>query len=361
MALSLTTEQKQNGLWVGLAVALLGLLYLLGPILAPFIAAGMLAYALNPGVDWLASRRIGPLPVPRALAVSVMICVLIALLLGMVVIVIPVVQQQIPLLQVQIPNALTKLNVVLGPRLNDLGLNVQIDVSGIKRILTEHLATSGEAILAAVLASARVGGTALLGWLTTLVLVPMVLFYMLMDWHAMLQKLQNLVPRRLLDKTVAMAREVDGLLAQYLRGQLLVMLVLAIYYSAALALAGLHVALPVGILTGLLAFVPYVGFGLGLVLALLSAFLQFDGMQGLLAIALIYGVGQVLEGFVLTPRLVGERIGLHPLVVIFALLAFGQLFGFVGFLLALPASAVTSVATRHLRVHYLNSSFYQNT
>ena len=155
-----------------------------------------------------------------------------------------------------------------------------------------------------------------------------------------------------------MAEEVDTLLAQYLRGQLLVMVVLAAYYSVALAIAGFDVALPVGILTGLLVFIPYLGFGLGLVLALIAAFLQFTDWSGVIAVAVIYGVGQVLEGFFLTPRLVGERIGLNPLAVIFALLAFGQLFGFVGVLLALPASAVLMVAFKHLRRHYLRSSFY---
>jgi predicted PurR-regulated permease PerM len=136
------------------------------------------------------------------------------------------------------------------------------------------------------------------------------------------------------------------------------MLVLATYYSVALAIAGFDVALPVGLLTGLLVFIPYIGFGIGLLLATTAALLQFDGLQGLIAIAIIYGLGQVIEGFYLTPRLVGERIGLHPLAVIFALLAFGQLFGFVGILLALPASAILSVAVKRLREHYLQSYFY---
>jgi predicted PurR-regulated permease PerM len=152
--------------------------------------------------------------------------------------------------------------------------------------------------------------------------------------------------------------EVDLLLAQYLRGQLLVMLVLAVYYSTALAIAGFDVALPVGIITGLLVFIPYLGFGLGLILALISAILQFQGWHGLVAIGLIYGFGQILEGFFLTPRLVGERIGLNPLAVIFALMAFGQFFGFAGVLLALPCSAILMVAFKHLRASYLESSFY---
>ena len=169
-----------------------------------------------------------------------------------------------------------------------------------------------------------------------------------------------MIPRRWVGKVTIMVSEVDDLLAQYLRGQLLVMLILAIYYSASLAIARFDIALPVGILTGLLVFIPYVGFGLGLTLALIAAILQFPGAQGLISVAIIYGIGQVMESFFLTPQLVGERIGLHPLVVIFALLAFGQLFGFVGILLALPISAILSVIVRHLRRHYLSSSFYNS-
>ena len=220
------------------------------------------------------------------------------------------------------------------------------------------MATSGDEIWSTVLASARIGGTAVLGWLATVVLIPVVLFYLLLDWHPMLARIAGAVPRRWVGRTVGMAQEVDTLLAQYLRGQLLVMLVLATYYSAALAIASFEVALPVGIITGLLVFIPYLGFGLGLMLALIAALLQFADWSGVIAVAVIYGCGQVIEGFFLTPRLVGERIGLNPLAVIFALLAFGQLFGFVGVLLALPASAVLMVAFKHLRRHYLSSSFY---
>jgi predicted PurR-regulated permease PerM len=239
-----------------------------------------------------------------------------------------------------------------------MGVKVRLDSAGIKKLVSQQMSTSGDEIWSAVLNSARVGGTAVLGWIATLVLIPVVLFYLLLDWHPMLARIGGAVPRRWIVATEAMAREVDTLLAQYLRGQLLVMFVLAVYYSVALAIAGFDVALPVGIITGLLVFIPYLGFGLGLVLALISAVLQFSDWSGVIAVAIIYGAGQVLEGFFLTPRLVGERIGLNPLAVIFALLAFGQLFGFVGVLLALPASAVLMVAFKHLRRHYLSSSFY---
>ena len=150
------------------------------------------------------------------------------------------------------------------------------------------------------------------------------------------------------------------MLAQYLRGQLLVVVILAVFYPIALAIAGLDIALPVGLLTALAVFVPYIGFSTALVLALLAAFLQFGNWYGFAAVAVVYGIGQVLESVVLTPRLVGERIGLHPLAVIFSLLAFGQLFGFFGVLLALPVSAVVVSALRELRRGYLASTLYQD-
>ena len=167
------------------------------------------------------------------------------------------------------------------------------------------------------------------------------------------------MPRAWHVKTMQMAADVNAVLSEFLRGQFMVMLILAAYYSVALWFAGLPSALPVGVLTGLLIFVPYIGFALGLTLALLVAVLQFHGLAPLVAVAVVYGIGQVLEGFLLTPFLVGERIGLHPLAVIFALMAFGQLFGFVGVLIALPASAVLLVGLREMRQLYLSSNFYR--
>ncbi|MFA9216729.1 MAG: AI-2E family transporter [Sphingomonadaceae bacterium] len=358
MPFPLSVEQKQTAFWVAVWAAFFLLLVTLGPVLTPFLAAAIIAYALNPGVDRLDRLRWRRLGMPRALSVLIVVLLFFAALAALVLIVVPVLQKEAPMLQAQIPAFLVKLNDALGPKLQDMGLRVRLDSTGIRKLVSQQLATSGDEIWSAVLASARVGGTAVLGWIATLVLIPVVLFYLLLDWHQMLARIAGAVPRRWIGHTMSMAAEVDTLLAQYLRGQLLVMLVLAIYYSAGLAIAGFDVALPVGIITGLLVFIPYLGFGLGLVLALISAVLQFSDWSGMIAVAIIYGCGQVLEGFFLTPRLVGERIGLNPLAVIFALLAFGQLFGFVGVLLALPASAVLMVAFKHLQRHYLRSSFY---
>lgn len=348
-----TSEQRQSLLWIAIGILLVALFVLLGPVLAPFVAAAIIGYVLNPGVDWLTARRI-----PRTSAVMLIIIATFILIIALLLIVVPILRAEIPLLQQRLPSLLDKIDAILGPWLAQLGLKVQLDSAGVKQMLAEKLAAGSAELGPAFLSSLKVGGMAVMGWIATIVLVPVVLFYLLLDWHAMLARLALMVPRRWISLVTSMAIEADSLLAQYLRGQLLVMLVLATYYSVALAIAGFDVALPVGLLTGLLVFIPYIGFGIGLLLAVVAAILQFDGLQGLIAIAIIYGCGQVIEGFYLTPRLVGERIGLHPLAVIFALLAFGQLFGFVGILLALPASAILSVIVKRLREHYLQSPFY---
>ncbi len=349
------SEQRQTLLWLSVGLAFLLLLWLLSPVLTPFVAAAILGYVLNPGVDWLERRRL-----PRALAVLCALLALGLLIAAMVLIVLPVLAEELPVLRERLPALLAKIDAAIGPWLKQAGAGGRLDFAALQKAAASQLA-NGEGTSTAVLKWLRIGGSALLGWAGTLFLIPIVLFYLLLDWHRLIARLGQIVPRRWSALVTSMATEADGLLAQYLRGQLLVMVLLAVYYSSALAIAGFDVALPVGILTGLLVFIPYIGFGLGLALAIVAAILQFDGAQGLIAVAIVYSIGQFIESFYLTPRLVGERIGLHPLTVIFALLAFGQLFGFVGILLALPASAILSVVFGHLRRHYLNSSFYNQT
>jgi predicted PurR-regulated permease PerM len=284
----------------------------------------------------------------------------VAVIIALGLIIIPLLQKEIPLLQEQIPIFFIRLNEFFSPILRELGIDVRLDGIGLKKLVTDHVSTSRESFWISVLASAKIGGTAVMGWIWNLILIPVVLFYLLLDWPLLLRRMKNGVPRRWTAKTLGMAAEVNAMLAQYLRGQLLVMLILSAYYSVALVLADYNVALPIGLITGILAFVPYVGYGIGLILATIATMLQFGDLQGFMILAIIYGLGTVLEGFILTPKLVGKRIQLHPLTVIFALLAFAQLFGFVGVLLALPSSAILSVAYRHLRIYYINSNFYNS-
>lgn len=346
-------------IWLSVALAFVLLLSLLGPILMPFIVAATLAYVLNPWVDKLNKIRIKKVRLPRSAAATIVIFVLITVVLAVLLVMLPILQKQIPQLQSQIPLFLNKIDEIITPILKNFGFNVHIDSATIKNFMTEHLTNSGEEVGKAVFSSLKVGGTAVLGLMANLILIPIVLFYLLVDWHQLMGRIKSFIPQRWLKQSTSWVREVDELLGQYLHGQVLLMIALAVYYSVGLSIAGFDLALPVGILTGLLVFIPYLGFGIGLFLALVSAVLQFTDMSGLIAVAVIYGIGQVLESFYLTPKLVGERIGLHPLVVIFALMAFGQLFGFIGILVALPASAVLSVALKYVRLSYLSSSFYQ--
>lgn len=355
MPIVTTPEQRQTLLWLMVGIVLAALLVLLGPILTPFVAAGIIGYILNPGVDALTARG-----VPRAVAALIAIATVGLLLVAIVLIVLPVLGEELPVLRQRLPILLDRIDGSIGAWLRELGMGGRLDLAGIREIITDKL-TVDNGFSTAMLTWLRVGGTAVIGWVATLLLIPIVLFYVLLDWHRLFARIGETVPRRWIAQVTDMAQEVDSLLAQYLRGQLLVMLLLASYYSVGLAVAGFEVALPVGLLTGLLVFIPYVGFGVGLLLAIVAAVLQFDGAHGLVAVAIVYGLGQFIESFYLTPRLVGERIGLHPLAVIFALLAFGQLFGFVGVLLALPASAILLVVFGRLRQNYLDSSFYNQS
>ncbi|MDQ3565964.1 MAG: AI-2E family transporter, partial [Pseudomonadota bacterium] len=206
--------------------------------------------------------------------------------------------------------------------------------------------------------SLKTGGLALVEFVINLVLVPVVLFYVLRDWDLMIARIGETIPKRARDETISMARDVDKVLGQFLRGQSSVMLLQSVFYVTGLWLVGLDFALPIGILAGMLTFVPYLGAIVGFVLATLAGLIQFQSFGGLVPVWIVFFLGQLLEGMVVTPWLVGDRIGLHPVLVIFALLAFGQLFGFFGVLLALPASAALVVGFKYLHQKYTESALY---
>lgn len=351
--MNLLPAQRRFLGWLAIGLAGFGLLWLLAPVLTPFLIGAILAYALHPAVEKLAQRR-----VPRVLAVLLVEVAMVLALLATVLLIVPILSKEVPLLQAQIPLLAERLNQTLSPWLAQQGIHVSLDVPSIKAFVLKYLDANAEEGLAALLSSARIGGSVALAIAGNAVLVPVVLFYLLMDWPQLVARVQALIPRRQVHSVNTFLDECDGLLGQYLRGQLLVMLVLAVYYAVGLALFGFDLAVPLGVFTGLAVFIPYIGFGLGLVLTLLAGMLQFASLHGLVAVAVVFGLGQLLESFVLTPRLVGERIGLSPLAVIFALLAFGHLFGFVGVLVALPLSAVALVALKRLRSAYLESRLF---
>jgi predicted PurR-regulated permease PerM len=346
-------DRLQTAAWAGVGVALLVLFYALSPILAPFAVAGVAAYICNPAVNWLVARR-----VPRAAAVFFVILGMGLMLLLMLLILAPTVYRESISLAGRLPDLIELLNNRVIPIISDrLNVDLHLDAALFRDWVKEHWSTAQD-LIPILLAQAKEGGMALVGLLVNILLVPVVMFYLLQEWPRIVAGLQVAVPRPMLPRLTRIATGIDSVLSEFLRGQLSVMLLLAVYYSIGLWLAGLNFALPVGVITGLLVFIPYVGFGGGLALAVLTALLQAEGWPPLIGVAIVYSLGQLIESFVLTPYLVGERIGLHPLAVIFALMAFGQLFGFVGVLIALPASAAILVGLREVRTAWFASRLY---
>jgi len=348
------SDRLQATLWIAAGLAILALLYALSPILTPFLLAAIFAYICNPVTD-----RITGWGVPRMLAVILVMLALAALIAGLVLIVLPLLYEEAAVLAARAPEALTLANEKLAPWLRQhFGLRLRFDSASLQKLATGNWDTV-QIILERLYSSLKIGGVALVGLAINLMLAPVVMFYLLLDWQSMMQRLTGVIPRPWHGKLISVANDIDAVLSQYLRGQILVMALLAAYYCVALWLAGIPSALSIGVVTGLLIFIPYLGYATGLILALLVAALQFAGWGPIVAVLIVYGIGQVLEGFLLTPFLVGEHIGLHPLAVIFALMAFGQLFGFFGVLAALPASAALLVGLREVRALYLASRFYR--
>jgi predicted PurR-regulated permease PerM len=348
-----TPAQRRFINWALLAFAIGTLLWLLAPVLTPFVIGAVLAYALHPSVEKLAARR-----VPRVLAVMVVEIAAIVVMAALLLLVVPILSKELPLMRDQLPVLGERIDRTVTPWLMQMGVNVGLDSASLKAFVLKYLDANWDESVVRLLASLRIGGSIVFTAIGYLVLVPVVLFYLLMDWPRYMVRLVDLVPPRLRGSVAGFVAECDTVLGQYLRGQLLVMLMMAAFYSVGLALFGFELAVPVGVFTGLAIFVPYVGFGVGLVLALLAGALQFGGWYGPIAVFVVYGIGQVVEGMFLTPKMVGQRIGMSALTVIFALLAFGQLLGFVGVLIALPMSALIAVVVARLRAGYTKSSLY---
>ncbi len=350
---SFRADRLQTAAWAAAGIALIALFWALSPILAPFVIGAVLAYICDPAVNWLVARR-----VPRALAVLLVITAIGLLVVALALVLIPVVYREGLTLVGRLPDLAEMFNLEVAPRLQRyLDLDLRLDAAQFRQLIAENW-TAAQDLLPSVLGHLKAGGMAVVSLLVNLMLVPMVMFYLLQSWPQLLDALEDLIPRPWLARTLRIISDIDLVLSEFLRGQLSVMMLLAVFYSVGLWLSGLNFALPVGILTGLLIFIPYVGFGGGLVLAIIAALLQGEGWPPLIGVAVVYSLGQLLESFVLTPYLVGERIGLHPLTVIFALMAFGHLFGFVGVLVALPVCAALLVALREVRGAWLESTVY---
>ena len=325
-------------------------LYLLAPVLTPFLIAALLAYIGSPAIRALERAR-----VPRVLGVVLVFLSFATLFLALMLYLVPLLAGSVSGFVQRLPEYYGRL-IALLPRLEArLGISLQVDVDTMRSTVTQNWKDIGEWTTRA-LGVAKQSGLAVIGWLVNLVLIPIVTFYLMLDWERIVAHIDALVPPRYQPNVRRLARETDAVLANFLRGQLLVMAALSLYYALALWIIGLDVALPIGVMTGVLSFVPYLGFVTGLISAGIAAYLQAPDTYMWLWVVGVYAVGQGLESYALTPRLVGRRVGLHPVIIMFAVLAGAQLFGIFGALLAVPVAAALNVWLRHARESLAHAS-----
>jgi len=339
-------------LLIGLVFA--GLVYSLSAILMPFLSAALLAYLGDPLVDKLEQKKWS-----RSLAVSLVFVVIFCLLSVAMVVLLPLLEQQISILLGKVPMIVAWLKQTALPwlQMRFVGL-AELDVDKLQQGLQDNIG-GASSIAAGFVSSVSASGMAFVSALANVVLIPVVTFYLLRDWDVMVAKIHDAMPRRVEKKSSQIAKEVDAVLGAFFKGQVLVMLCLAVLYFIGLSIVGLEFALLIAIIAGLVSFVPYLGLIVGLLLACLASLLQLHDASGILAVLLVFTVVQVLESVALTPILVGDKIGLHPVAVIFAVMAGGQLFGFTGILLALPIAAVLLVLFNHANDRYKESELYK--
>jgi len=349
-----TLTDAQKCLVLAGFVAIGWLLYLLAPVLTPFLIGALLAYLVDPIVDRLEDRKLS-----RTLAASIVFSIMATVGVTLLLVLVPLLERQTVSLLEKIPLAAEWMQASMHKYLSVVpGVGeVNFDTEALRAAVTERWRDVG-GVITRILTSLFQSGQVIFAWLAYALLIPVVTFYLLRDWDVLVATLRQLIPRAYEPTVSRLARQCDDVLAQFMRGQLLVMVALALIYTVGLWIAGLELAFLIGMLSGLVSFVPYLGFLVGIVLAGFASVMQFQDVFHLIYVAAVFGVGQAIEGMVLSPVLVGDRIGLHPVAVIFAVMASGQLFGFFGVLLALPVAAVIVVLLRHLHLNYLNSGFY---
>jgi predicted PurR-regulated permease PerM len=348
------TRGQRMALVVGLLVVLWLALQLFASVLAPFVAAAGIAYVLDPP-----TTRLTRLGIPRGLAALLMILALLAAVLLFALLLYPLILQQIGLLLGRIPQYVQLLQRWASAVITDLQQNFGSDVVNDKlRDLVSSQAGNMLSFIASSLTSVTGAGFAIFNVLTLAVVTPVVGFYLLRDWPRVLTMVDSWLPHRYTDVIRAQAREVDRILSAWVRGQALCCLILALYYASALTVAGLDLGLIVGMAAGLLSFIPYVGSITGGVTAIGLALAQFPHWQGVIVVAAVLVTGQILEGYVIYPRFLGDRVELPAVWVIFALFAGGAAFGFLGVMLAVPVAATIGVLCRFWLRRYLASPLY---
>jgi predicted PurR-regulated permease PerM len=354
-------SDSKNWFLLALTAALLWLIYLLAPVITPFALSAGLAFLGDPLVDRLERIRIAKWNVSRTLAVIIVFLLMLASLFLMLLFVVPLVREQVEHLLEKAPAILEWLAITALPWVQEkLGLGVfEINTETISEALKSYWREASSAMVK-VLGTLSRSGQAVMGWVMNLVLIPVITFYLLRDWDKLVEGIRTLLPRNIEPIVSQLSREIEDVLGAFMRGQLMVMFSLGFIYAAGLWLLGLDLAFIIGLLAGVLSIVPYLGTAIGVVAAVVAALFQFQDVFHTLMVLLVFGVGQSLESMVLTPRLIGDRVGLHPVTVIFAVLAGGQLFGFLGILLALPVASALNVLVRHMHQKYTASSLYQD-
>jgi predicted PurR-regulated permease PerM len=340
--------------WGLVALAAVWVLWLLAPVLTPFALAALLGWLGDPLVDRLQRR------LPRNTAVIVVFAVMTSVALLALLLLVPLLQRQIATLVASLPHYrdwFTGTALPWAERQTGLQLVGWLDPQRLFELIRQHWQEAGGAA-ATVLGYLSRSGFALLGWIANIVLLPVLTFFFLRDWDLFVERVAALVPRDHAATVSRLARESSEVLGGFLRGQLLVMLILGVLYGAGLWAVGLDLGILIGLIGGLLTFVPYLGPASVVALGGLAALAQYGDWQHLVGVGVVFGLGQVIESYWLTPKLVGDRIGLHPVAVIFAVLAGGQLFGFLGMLLALPVAAVSNVLLRYAHGRYTHSRLY---
>lgn len=335
------------------------LIYILAPVLMPFAGAAMLAYLGDPLADRLELLKFKKYQLGRTNAVIVVFTVMLVIVSTVLIILVPIIESQISHFLSNFPAYTKWVNHTIIPWAEQkLGLEISfIEGDKLISVVKSHWQKAGKSALAFMGSISR-SGAVLAEWMMNLLLIPVLTFYLLRDWDHLVEKIHNLLPRRAAPTAKKLAIETDIVLGAFMRGQFYVMLALGSIYTVGLMVVGLNLALLIGMLAGLVSFVPYLGSIVGIVIACIAAMLQFHDVMYLIPVSLVFIVGQSIEGMLLTPWLVGDKVGLHPVAVMFAVLAGGQLFGFLGVLLALPVASVIMVIIRHIHEIYRSSVFY---
>lgn len=342
--------------WLLIAAIAGWLIWLLAPVLTPFVLAALLGWLGDPWVDRL--ERVGR---SRTTAVVLVFTLMILLLVLAMVILVPMIERQIVTLIDSLPTYrdwLVQRALPWVEQRTGLELVVWLDPDRLTEWVRGHWQQAG-GVAATFFGYLSRSGFAVMAWVANLVLLPILTFYFLRDWDKLVERVAALIPRDHIAIATRLALESNDVLGAFLRGQFLVMLALGAIYATGLSVVGLKLGLLIGIIAGLISFVPYLGTATGIVLGVVAALVQTGGDWNLVALVMVvFVIGQMLEGYVLTPRIVGDRIGLHPVAVIFAIMAGGQLFGFLGMLLALPIAAVANVMLRYAHERYTQSPLY---